>query len=86
MSTTDTVKIFKTWILPVIFAVPAVFLVCMILRFHVNVPYYDEWEMASKLEKTYTGTLGFQDIWGQHNEHHPVFPRMIILVLARLSS
>ncbi len=70
----------------IFFAVPALFLVSMILKFHVNVPYYDEWEIPPKLEKMYSGTIAFHDLWVQHNEHRMVFPRVIILIFAALSS
>lgn len=58
------------------------FLLCMFLRFSVDVPYLDQWEFVPFLEKMTAGSLGWPDFWAQHNEHRIVFPRMIMAGLA----
>lgn len=51
----------------------------------LDMPYYDQWELVPLLEKLYEGTLRPGDLWAQHNEHRLVFPRLLMLVMARLS-
>jgi len=64
---------------------PPLFLLGMYLLFSVDMPYLDQWEFVPFLEKSLTGTLTVQDFWAQHNEHRLVFPRVIMLALARLT-
>lgn len=61
------------------------FLLGMYLLFSVDMPYLDQWEFVPFLEKSLTGTLTVQDFWAQHNEHRLIFPRIIMLALARLT-
>lgn len=61
------------------------FLVGMYLFFSIDYPYYDQWDFVPFLEKAYAGQLTWADFWAQHNEHRLVFPRLLMLVLARLS-
>jgi hypothetical protein len=58
----------------------------MIWRFGVNVPFWDEWDLAPLVEKSFQGTLTFRDFIGHWNEHWPVFMRLILLPLIRLTS
>lgn len=55
------------------------------VRYGLRFPYWDEWRLAPLLDKSYQGGLAFLDFWGQHNEHRPVFPRALMLGLARLT-
>jgi hypothetical protein len=58
----------------------------MLLRlYHVDVPFLDEWEYMLILPKSYEGTLSLSDLFALHNEHRLFFPRLIMLVLARLT-
>jgi len=66
-------------------AVPFIFLMVVFCLFRLDFPYLDQWEFVPLLAKSFDGTLGFADFWAQHNEHRLVFPRLIMLVLARLS-
>lgn len=61
------------------------FLLGMYLFYSLDFPYYDQWEFVPFLEKAYSRQLTWQDFWAQHNEHRLVFPRLLMLVLARLS-
>jgi hypothetical protein len=61
------------------------FLLGMYLFFSIDYPYYDQWDFVPFLEKAYAGQLTWADFWAQHNEHRLVFPRLLMLVLARLS-
>lgn len=53
--------------------------------FALNFPYWDAWRIASLLELSDAGQLQWADIWAQHNEHRIVFPKLLMLTLARLS-
>jgi len=53
--------------------------------YRVEVPFRDQWHLVPMLEKSYTGTLTFQDLFSQHYEHRPFFPRIIMILLARLT-
>jgi hypothetical protein len=64
---------------------PLLFLLLVVVRFAVGVPFLDHWELVPVLEKSYAGTLSFADLWAQHNEHRILFPRLIMLALARAS-
>ncbi len=65
---------------------PLVFLTLIVFHFSTDLPYWDQWEFVPLLEKSYQGTLSFNDFWVPHNEHRPVFPRLIMLGLARLTN
>ena len=64
---------------------PTLFLIFMLCRYSLDVPYLDQWEFAVLLGKALEGHAAFQDFWGLHNEHRPLFPRLLLLLLARLS-
>jgi hypothetical protein len=61
------------------------FLLGMFIFYSVDYPYYDQWDFVPFLEKAYSHQLTWQDFWAQHNEHRLVFPRLLMLVLARFS-
>jgi len=71
----------------VLFSVlPFVLLCIMLMKYTTNIPFWDDWVLVPLLEKMYNGTLGFQDLWAQHNEHRLFFPRIIMLVIAQLTN
>lgn len=51
----------------------------------MDVPVWDQWDFVPVLEKLFNGTLTFHDLWAQNNEHRIFFPKIIMLVLARLT-
>lgn len=57
-----------------------------ILRYGLNIPYWDQWEflwfLTAWQDRTWTWTLLFI----QHNEHRPFFPRLLWHVLASLTT
>lgn len=65
--------------------VPFAYLVRMVVLRYVDVPFWDAWELVPKLDRMHQGALTFQDFWGQHNEHRPMFPTAVLLGLARLT-
>jgi hypothetical protein len=73
-------------VLPFILAlIPLLALVRMCVQLHVDVPFYDQWELVPRLEHLNAGTLTVRDVWMQHGEHRPMFPILLMLALARLS-
>lgn len=64
---------------------PAALSLYKVSRFGWAFPYWDAWHFAEVLERYETGRLTFADLWAQHNEHRLLFPRLIWLVMARLS-
>ncbi len=69
----------------VIACLPPLYLITIILTNTVDVPFADQWALVPLLERSYRGTLSVRDLWAQHNEHRLLFPRLIMLALARLS-
>jgi hypothetical protein len=57
----------------------------MVAKYRVDVPEWDQWALVPLLEKSFQGTLTPHDLWAQHNEHRLVFPKLIMILLARLS-
>lgn len=64
---------------------PPAVLVMLLHLYHVDVPFLDEWEYMLILPKSYEGTLTLADLFALHNEHRLLFPRLIMLGLARLT-
>lgn len=69
----------------VIAALAVVGISSLILRYGVNVPIGDQWEMVPIFEDYRQGRLNFHDLWQQHNEHRILFPRLIMLVMAPIT-
>lgn len=65
--------------------VPFVVLLCKLSRYGLTFPYWDEWCLAPMIDSARSGQLGFLDLWSQHNEHRPLFPRLLMIGLASLS-
>jgi hypothetical protein len=53
-----------------------------IFLFGLNIPFLDQWEVVSLLEKKQQGLLTLSDLFAQHNEHRPFFPRLIWIALS----
>jgi hypothetical protein len=55
--------------------------------FGVNVIYWDQWSfLADPLSHWYNGSLSFQDLFAQHNEHRIFFPRIVMIGIAAVTS
>ncbi|MGD1715431.1 hypothetical protein [Dapis sp. BLCC M172] len=65
--------------------IPAIVLGFLILKYSVNVPIQDQWQISAIFEKFNQGTLSFNDLITQHNESRKFFPRLIFLTLAFLT-
>jgi hypothetical protein len=64
---------------------PAGLLAGTILVYGVNVPYWDQWEVAGVVVKAFDGTLSLRDLTFQQNESRLVFPRLLFIGLAYLT-
>ena len=66
-------------------AIPPIILIFFLLKYRIEAPVADQWELVSLLDKAYNDTLTVKDLWVLHNEHRPFFSRLILIVLAQLS-
>jgi hypothetical protein len=64
---------------------PLVILILNVVAYHVDVPFWDQWNFVPLLDKSYDQGVTLADLWAQHNEHRLLFPRLIMLGLARAS-
>ena len=58
-------------------------MVAFVGRYALTLPYWDQWELVPTLDRFFDGRLTFHDLWAQHNAHRIVFPRLVMLALAR---
>ena len=65
--------------------VPVVFIVLLIRKYAVNVPFGDDWAMPKLFYSIGHGGLHFADLWRQHNEHRIFFPNVTMLIVAYLT-
>lgn len=54
-------------------------------RYALALPYWDQWKFVPVLDRFFGGRITFHDLWAQHNAHRIVFPRLVMLMLARLT-
>jgi hypothetical protein len=75
------------WITLLAAACPALIPLCLIRKFGVDFPYWDEWdpEIAGLYIKAHQHRLTFGDLMKQHNEHRIFFPRLIFLALSAMT-
>ena len=62
--------------------IPVVTVGLYIYFFGLNIPFLDQWEIVALLEKRQQGLLSLSDLFAQHNEHRPFFPRLIWIALS----
>lgn len=67
-------------------ALPLAYLIFTISRYGFKFPYYDQWDLVPFLVKPSEQPLTFTELFTQHNEHRPFFPRLIWLNMARLTN
>jgi len=66
-------------------SIPIAIVSLYIFLFGLNIPFLDQWEVVGLLEKQQQGSLAFSDLFAQHNEHRPFFPRLIWIVLSEFT-
>jgi len=76
----------KQAILAVVLALPALWILRLILLYGVDVPFLDQWDyLCPLLEKSDAGTLRFGDFFVPFGGHPLYFPRLILFGLAKLT-
>jgi hypothetical protein len=66
-------------------AIPPLLVIIVILRFGIDLPYWDDWAFVPLLEYVQQGRLPLSELLAQHNEHRMVFPRLLKLALTHFS-
>jgi hypothetical protein len=70
------------YLLPrILVCLPALALGILLLRYSVDVPFWDQWEPIAIVTAARHGTLTFQDLWRQQNDSRQFFPRLIDLAV-----
>lgn len=64
---------------------PAALGVLYVRAFGVSVVYYDEWSIVPLFDRWSSGTLGLSHLFDQHLEHRMFFPRIVELLLGRIT-
>lgn len=64
---------------------PFLFIAWVVRRYVPIVPFGDSWEMVPVLLSVEQSGLTVAELWKQHNEHRLVFPKLLMLGLARLT-
>ncbi|HSC75030.1 MAG TPA: hypothetical protein VLB90_02195, partial [Pseudomonadales bacterium] len=64
---------------------PPLITLSLVLALHVDVPYYDQWDLLPLLDAYYQGTLQWQDLLQPHNGHILLLPKIVMLGLAILT-
>ena len=57
----------------------------LILRYGVDVPYWDHWDVAPFFDRLARGTLTAADLFAQQNEYRQFFPNLLFVALGRLT-
>lgn len=57
----------------------------LIMKYGVDVPYWDQWDIAPFFEKLARGTLTASDLFAQFNEYRQFFPNLLFVALGRLT-
>ncbi len=64
---------------------PAILLLTLIIKYGVDVPYWDEWHYVTFFEKFSQSTLTLGDLFAQQNEYRQFFPNLIFVGLGWLT-
>lgn len=80
-----TKKLYLPIIAILVILLPALFQLFYIFHFGVNVPIWDDWDQIQYIKASYDETLDPVRLIAQHGEHRIFFPRLIILLLAKLT-
>jgi len=70
----------------VLVLIPFVYLIFFGFKYVIDLPMADEWyDVLPFVEKYYEGTLSLNDIWEGKGGHRTFLPRIIFIILARLT-
>ena len=79
-------KSFNKWLVFLLVCFPPALILYFIKYYSINIPYMDQWNgFLNILVAFKEGSLDFSHLWAQHNEHRPLFPKIIMLLLASAS-
>jgi len=82
----DLNKSLNKWLLFLLVCFPPAVILFFIRNYSVNIPYMDQWDgFLDILVALREGSFDFSSLWAQHNEHRPLFPKIIMLLLASIS-
>src|SRR5436190_24016035 len=71
------------WILATI--LPPCLIAVMILKYGVDFPFSDQWEIVPLLVKKAQGTLTFADLFALAHEYRQFFPNLVFVYLAQVT-
>lgn len=74
-------KAVRRWCLLALALLPGLYVVQLIARYGVNVPYADEFTLAPLLVKAHEHTLTISDLFAQHNEHRYFFTKILFIAI-----
>src|SRR3990167_7907615 len=64
---------------------PILSLLAMLIKYSVNVPWWDQLSFVDLMSKLHNGNLTLHDLWQQHNEHRILMPQVVELVTGKLT-
>lgn len=62
-------------------ALPILVMLTLLVRYSVNVPWWDQLSFVDLMRKAQDGSLTFYDLWAQHNEHRILVPQAVELAV-----
>lgn len=65
---------------------PLAFVALGVFAFGIDLPFLDQWAVVALLQRMDDGSLTLADLVAPHNEHRPVFPRILWIGLARATA
>lgn len=77
--------LWRTVALVVLSLLPVIYLLTLVAKYGVNVPYADEFNFVPLLVKAHDHAVTWFDLFKQHNEHRYFFSRLLIIAFAWLS-
>lgn len=76
----------RTVLLALLAYCPAYLTLRLIARYGVDLPVADDWTLVPFILKAQQHSLSFLDFFAQNNEHRYVFPKLLLVILAPLTS
>lgn len=73
------------WLYCALAGLPLAVLLYKLPHYGFTFPYWDEWYVAPLIDRAQSGQLLLHDYWVQHNEHRPLFPRLLMVGMALLT-
>ena len=73
-------------ILAICIAAPIALYLWFVLRYSVNVIYWDEWDIVPLIDHLRTRTLTLQQLWTLHSGHRMLVPNLMFLLIAQFAA